>query len=211
MQENMVVGIFNVESEAYQAMAELKREPGNEKSLISQVVLAKKENGVIRMLDSFDTGAVTLDDTLAGGLAGALIGILGGPIGVLLGYSYGTLLGSMMDSCDAVDQASMIEQIANKMEDGDVIIVALAAEEDEAILDAAFTKFDSTVVRFDAAVIAQEVEEARVMEKEMARRARAEMRKEKNDEFKSKVEERRAKMKDQFGQFKNDHFKKAEA
>ena len=32
----------------------------------------------------------------------------------------------------------MIEQLANKTVDGDVVIVALAAEEDEAVLDDAF-------------------------------------------------------------------------
>ena len=205
MTENMVVGIFNVESEAYQAMTELKQNPASEKALISQAVLAKKENGEIKVIDSFDTGAFTLDDTLVGGLAGAFIGILGGPIGILLGGSYGALLGAMVDSGDALDQASMIEQVANKTMDGEMVIVALASEDDEAVLDAQFAKFDTTVMRYDAAVVAQEVEEARMMEEEMARQARAEFRKEKNDEFKNKVETHRAKIKDHFAQLKEKH------
>ena len=202
MAVNMVVSIFFVESEGYQAMTELKQNPGNEKSIVSQAVLAKKEDGVIKTLDSFDSGAATLDDTLLGGLAGACIGILGGPIGVLLGGSYGALLGSAMDTADALDQASMIAQVADKIQDGECVIVALAAEEDEAILDEKFKNYHTTTLRYDAAVVAEEVEEARMMEAEMARQAQAELRKEKSDEFKAKVEERRAKIKEQFADFK---------
>ena len=57
-----------------------------------------------------------MDDTAVGGMIGALFGILGGPIGVLLGGSYGALIGSALDAGDAIDQASLLEQIAEKME-----------------------------------------------------------------------------------------------
>ena len=202
MAENMVVSIFNVESEGYQAMTELKQNPGDEKSVLSQAVLAKKEDGAIKVLDSFDTGVFTADDTLMGGLVGACIGILGGPLGVLLGGSYGALVGTALDTGDALDQASLIEQVAGKMQDDDCVLVALASEEDESVLDEKLAKYDTVVLRYDAAVVAQEVEEARMMEAEMARQARAEFRKEKSAEFKSKVEERRAKIKDQFAEVK---------
>ena len=52
MNENIVIGIFNVESEGYQAMTELKQEPRSEDLILSQAVLAKKENGAMKMLDS---------------------------------------------------------------------------------------------------------------------------------------------------------------
>ena len=41
MTENMVVGIFNVESEGYQAMTELKQNPANETACCSIADLAK--------------------------------------------------------------------------------------------------------------------------------------------------------------------------
>ena len=50
----------------------------------------------------------------------------------------------------------------------------------------------------DAAVVAQEVERAREMEEEMQRLARIELRKQRTDEFKAKVEEKRAKLKAKF-------------
>lgn len=204
MAVNMVVSIFYVESEGFQVMTELKQSPLNEKSIISQAVMAKKEDGAIKVLDSFDTGAGTLDDTIIGGLAGAFLGILGGPIGVLLGGSYGALLGSAFDTTDAINQASMIETVANKINDGECVIVALASEEDESILDEKFQNYHTTVLRYDAAVVAQEVEEARMAEAEMARQARAEFRKEKNSEFKSKVEVRRARIKEQFEELQSE-------
>ena len=83
--QNIVVASFEIESEGYQAITELKNNPGEENSLISQAILVKKEAEGIKVLDSFDTGVDTIDDTLKGGLIGTAIGIIGGPIGLLLG------------------------------------------------------------------------------------------------------------------------------
>lgn len=197
MAQNIFAAIFDVESEAYQAFSELKQNPVNEKSLLSQVALIKRENGAINVLDAFDTGAATLNDTAIGGLVGAFLGILGGPIGVLLGGSYGALVGSVVDSGDAIGQASLIEQIAGKMEDGDIVLVGLAAEDDESILDEKLSKFKVTIMRYDAIAVAEEVAEAEAVEAEMARQARASMRKEKRAEFKEKAAARRAELRKQ--------------
>ena len=189
MAQNIVVSIFEVESEAYQALTQLKQAPGNDKSYVPSAILVKKENGALRMLDGFDTGATTTDDTAIGGLVGALIGIIGGPIGVLLGGSYGMLVGSAFDSSDALANASLLEQIAGKLEEGEIAIVALAFEEDEAILDEKFSGFKTIIARFDAATVAAEVEEAQKMAKEMARQARKELRDEKKAARKEKRDE----------------------
>ena len=162
MEQNIVVSLFEVESEAYQAMTQLKQYPGDEKSYISAAALVKKENGVLRTLDGFDTGSNTTDDMAFGGLVGALFGILGGPIGVLLGGSYGMLVGSAFDTDDAIMNASLLEQIAGKMEEGEVAIIGLAFEEDEAIFDQKLAGFKTTIARFDAAAVAAEVEGWRV-------------------------------------------------
>ena len=100
MAQNIVVGLFEVESEAFQAMTELKQNPGTEDSYLTAAALIKKENGTLVTTDSFDTGLHTTDDMAAGGLVGALVGVLGGPIGVLLGGSYGALVGSVLDAGD---------------------------------------------------------------------------------------------------------------
>ena len=201
--QNIVVASFEIESEGYQAITELKNNPGEENSLISQAILVKKEAEGIKVLDSFDTGVDTIDDTLKGGLIGTAIGIIGGPIGMLLGGSLGYMTGAGMDTADAIDNASMLEQIAGKLNEGDVALIGLADEEDEALIDKKLAKFKIILARYDAAVVAQEVDAAREMQAEMARQAREELRKQKSDEFKEKVETRRDKIKDQFNELKD--------
>ena len=194
MAQNIIVSLYEVESEAFQVMTELKQNPGNEASYLTGAALVKKENGVLRTLDAFDTGAHTSDDMAIGGLVGALVGVLGGPIGVLLGGSYGMLVGSVVDTDDAVQGVSLIEQTALKMEDGEVAVIGLAFEEDEAVLDAKLGKYKATIARFDAAAVAVEVEEAQAMAKEMARQARKELRDEKKAERKEKRAEKKEKL-----------------
>ena len=202
MAQNIVVSLFEVESEAYQALTQLKQYPGDERSYITAAALVKKENGALHTLDAFDTGANTTDDTAIGGLVGALFGILGGPIGVLLGGSYGMLVGSAFDADDSLMGISMLEQIAGKLNDGEVAIIALAFEEDETILDQKLSGFKTIIARFDAAVVAAEVEEAQMMADEMARQARKELRDEKKAARKEKREEKKAKLSAEWEGFK---------
>ena len=211
MAQNIVVGLFEVESEAYQAMTELKQNPGDEKSYVSTAALVKKENESLRTLDAFDTGANTTDDMAIGGVVGALFGVLGGPVGVLLGGSYGMLLGSAFDTDDALANASLLEQIAGKMENGEVAIIGLAYEEDEAILDEKLSGFKTTIARFDAADVAAEVEEAQQLEEEMARQARKELRDEKKAARKEKRAEKKEKMSAEWEGFKAKFRKKDKA
>lgn len=211
MAQNIVVSLFKVESEAYQAMTQLKQYPGDEKSYVAAAALVKKENGTMHTLDAFDTGANTADDMAVGGLVGALFGILGGPIGILLCGSAGILVGSAFDADDSVMNVSMLEQIAGMMVENEVAIVGLAYEEDEAILDQKFAAFDTTIARFDAAAIAAEVEEANQMQEEMARNARAQLRDEKKAARREKKEEKKAKLSADWEGFKAKFKKKDDA
>lgn len=202
MAQNILVSIFEVESEAFQALTQLKQAPGNDKSYMPSAILVKKENGTLHMLDGYDTGATTTDDMAIGGLVGALIGILGGPIGVLIGGSYGMLVGSAFDANDALVNASLLEQIAGKLEEGEVAIIGLAYEEDETILDEKFAGFKTIIARFDAATVAAEVAEAEKMANEMARQARQELRDQKKAARKEKREEQKAKLAAEWEGFK---------
>lgn len=192
--ENVVMVLFNVESEAYQALAQLKRDPVNANYTISQIGLVKKQNGRILPLEGFDSGVNTTDDTLAGGLIGSLIGILGGPLGVLFSGSVGALLGSSLDTEDALKNASMLEKVSEKLQDDQVALAALIQEDDETVFDRAVSGFNTEIMRWDAASIAAEVEEAEKLEKEMRRTAREELRKKKKEERKQDFEQRRAKI-----------------
>jgi uncharacterized membrane protein len=202
MAQNIIVSLFEVESEAYQALSELKKYEGSEKSFLMQAVLVKKENGALQYLDGFDTGNDTLDDMAVGGLVGALFGILGGPLGVLLGGSYGALIGSAVDAGDALDDATLLERISGKLVDGEVAVICLAYEEDESVIDGMLNKFKTVIARFDADVVADEVEEAARVEEEMARAAKQELRAAKKAEKKQNREDRKAKRAAEFEAFK---------
>jgi hypothetical protein len=192
MAKNVLIGLFEVESEAFQAMTELRSNPGTDKSYLSQAILVKKENGTLNALDSFDTGSETLNDTAKGGIIGALIGILGGPIGVLLGGSLGALIGSSVDTDEALENASVLEQVAGKMDDGDVAIIGIAIEENEAVLDQKLQQYKTIIIRCDAEVVEAEVAKAEEIEKEMAKDARKALREEKKAARKEKWDDKKA-------------------
>ncbi len=200
--QNIIAANFEVESEGYQAITTLGQNPLTERSAILEMALVKKTNGSLSVCDTFNSGVHTSNDTVRGSLIGGLLGILGGPIGVLLGGSTGALTGSVIDAGDAKDSASMIERVASKMFDGDVSLIILAEEENEADLDIRLGRYKTQILRFDAAVIAAEVEEAQELQKEMERQARLKLRETKKEEYKKKIEEKRSKIAEDFAGFK---------
>lgn len=189
MDKNVIVTVFKVESEGYQALTELKQAAGAESYFVTAAALVKKEKETCIVLDGFDTGAKTVDDEIRGGIIGMLVGVLGGPVGMLLGAGYGALVGMNLDAADALYGASMLEQIADKLDDGMVALVALADEETPDALDAKLSKFDAVIARFDAKAVAEEVDEACEMQVEMARQARMQLRKEKKETVREELEE----------------------
>ena len=198
MKENLILVNYSVESEAYQALSELKREAANANYTISQAVIVKKENGKLSMMDGFVNGATAGDDTMTGGLVGSLIGILGGPLGILLGGSMGMLIGGAVDAGDIAGNASLLEKAGDGIADGETAILLLAQEEYETALTAKLNRFSVSITRFDAAEVAAEVEHAREVEKQMAREAREKMREERTEAFRETVEKKSEELKNWF-------------
>ncbi|MER2143197.1 MAG: DUF1269 domain-containing protein [Eubacteriales bacterium] len=205
---NIIAAIFDVESEGYQAISTLSKTPIIEETSILQMALVKRENGSLKVCDSYDSGIHTTDDMLLGGLLGGLFGVLGGPVGVLLLGSYGTLAGSLVDTADALDSATVMEKVADKLVEGEVALVMLAEEINEEEIDNKLKGFKVTIARFDAAAVAEEVEQAKETEKEMERLARKELRAAKKEERKDKREAKKAEISANFAAFKEKHKKK---
>ena len=199
---NIVAAIFEVESEGYQALTTLAKTPILNDTTVLQMALVKRDNGYLKICDSFDSGIHSTNDTLIGGLVGSVVGMLGGPIGMLLMGSYGALVGSVVDTGDSLGSASLIEKVAEKLQDGEMAMIALVDEASEAELDKALAGFKVTIARFDAVVIAEEVEEAQKIQKEMARQTRKQLRDAKKQERKEKREARREKIKSDFAAFR---------
>ncbi len=198
MKENLILVGYKVESEAYQALSELKHETSNANYTISQAVIVKKEENKLTVMDGFVNGAMNGDDTWKGSLIGSLVGVLGGPLGVLLGSSLGMLIGGAMDVNDMADNASLLEKAGDSIREGETAILLLAQEEYETALTAKLNRFDVTITRFDAAEIAAEVEHAREVEKQMAKEAREKMREARSAEFRENVAKKSEELRDWF-------------
>lgn len=92
-ESNVLLTLFAVSGEAYQAFNELKVYHQTAKTIIAQAVLTKKQNGVITTVHGFDVSEKIDSGMLTGGLIGGLLGIIRGPLGMLLVGSLGALIG----------------------------------------------------------------------------------------------------------------------
>ncbi len=198
MAERIITSVFQVESEAYQALSELRKDAVNNNYVISQIALVKNEGGRIVTKDFFDTGVDTFNDAPLGGLIGSFVGVLGGPIGILLGGGLGYLAGSALDASDAGDNLSLIERVSNQIVDGETALITLVKEEVEGSYESRLARWETTVVAEDAAEVSAEIEKAEQLQAEMEKNARKHMREEKKQAGKEKLEEHRTKIKEQF-------------
>lgn len=199
--ENIVTVIFEVESEAYKAFSELRSVPFGENYAVAEASLLKREGDAIIVADAFDAAGVTADDTATGLIVGSLVGILGGPLGVLLGAGAGALIGNTYDAVDAIDSASLLEVTASKLYDGEVAIVALVQEQEPAF-DAAFSAYETTIVRHFAVDVMEEVDLARDAAADFENQLRQQLRAERKAERAEKLDERKAKVQSRFAELK---------
>lgn len=203
MKENIVIASFSVESEAYQAITEIRANPLTEHYAVLQGQVLKNENGRLEEKDGFSTDITTGDDTFAGGMIGSLVGILGGPLGMLLSGSMGALIGAGVDAGDAESEAALLEKAGEKINKGDTAILLLVQEDSEDELNKEFSKFQSTVTRLDAAEVSAEIEHAKEVEEQMAKEARDKLRAQKSEAFKENVSKKRDALKEKFSKFVN--------
>ena len=198
--ENVLIVYFNIESEGYQAFAEMRQDTFSEDKsfLVEQASLFKREDGNIITKDLFNNEQSKSDGLVIGTIVGSFLGVLGGPLGVLLGMGMGATIGSIPALHDAEDNAGLLQSVTSRLQDNDSAIIAVVQEENEAQLDDYFAKFNTTIVRYDAHVIEEEIEYAEELQQELARQAHIQMRKERSENRKHKVEEKRAEIKARF-------------
>ena len=198
MKQNVIVALFDVPSEAYQAFSELKAYTQTADTLIAQAVLIKKENGLIIPAESTDFTANTEGGAWTGGLIGALVGILGGPIGMLLGGTAGALIGSDAGTAATIGEGLLLENTAQKLNDGSTAVIILAQESDESVLDGFFNRFKTVILRQDATVVQRDVLAAVEAQREVERQAHEGWKKQRKAEFKEKLETFKADIKQKF-------------
>ena len=196
--ENVVVSIFDIESEAFQAFSELKQFDQTENTKLAQALIVKAENGVINVKDNFDLIDSIGDGYFEGGLIGSLIGILGGPLGVLFGFAVGGVIGGSVGSYEELANSALIITVSNKLTNGEVAIIALVQENDESVLNAIFEKYQVDIVRWDVATVAAEIESALKIQKDLEHQAKARLIADKKEARREKFDKLIANIKEKF-------------
>ena len=206
--ENIVVSIFRVESEAFQAFSELRQFGQTENTKLAQASIVKAEDGIIKVKDSFDLMNSFGSDYFEGGLMGSLIGILGGPLGVLFGFVAGGTIGASIDLDKELDkelaESALITTVSEKLTNGEVAIIALVQENDESVLNAIFEKYQTIIARWDIATVAAEVESALQIQQDLAHQAEARLIADKKEARKEKFDKLKADIKEKFDKLKAD-------
>ena len=133
---------------------------------------------------------------------GAVIGLLGGPIGVLFGYGMGSLSGLAAGDTIDTEETGLIDVVSQKLTNGETAVVALVQEDNEAVIDAYFTKYDTQIVRWDVETVVAEIEAALQVQEDLYNQARAQMKAERKAERKAKLEEFKANVKAKFDKLK---------
>ena len=191
--ENVLIIYFNVESEGYQAFSEISHSAfsKDKSTLIEQASLIKREKGNIIAKEVLHNGKERNEDIIVGTIIGGFLGVLAGPLGVLLGMGVGATLTSLSFNEDE-ENTGLIHSVTSRLQDNDIAILAVVQEENEAILDDYFAKFDTTIVRYDAHVIEEEIEYAEKLQKDLVHQARVQMRQERSEERKRIANQKRA-------------------
>ena len=202
--ENVVVSIFHIESEAFQAFSELKQFVQTENTKLAQALIVKAENGVINVKDNFDLIDSIGDGYFEGGLIGSLIGILGGPLGVLFGFAVGGVIGGSVGSYEELANSALIITVSNKLTNGEVAIIALVQENDESVLNAIFEKYQVDIVRWDVATVAAEIESALKIQKDLEHQAKARLIADKKEARREKFDKLKANIKEKFSKILTD-------
>ena len=186
---NVLIIYFNDESEGYEAFSDISHHHFFElkTTIIEQASLIKREDGNIIAKDVFYNGQNKNEGLVIGTIAGSLLGVLAGPLGVLLGMGVGATIGSLTSLDETEENEGLLQSVTSRLQDNDIAILAVVQEENEALLDDYFAKFDTTIFRYDVHVIEEEIEYAEELQKELAHLARVQMR----QEVKRKVEEKR--------------------
>ncbi|MBL1126665.1 DUF1269 domain-containing protein [Streptococcus suis] len=196
--ENVVVSIFRIESEAFQAFSELKQFGQTENTKLAQVSIVKAENGIINVKDNFDLMNSLENDYFKGGLIGSLVGILGGPLGVLLGFAAGGMIGASIGSDKELANSALITTVSENLTNGEVAIIALVQENDESVLNAIFEKYQTHIARWNVATVLAEVESALQIQQDLAHQAKARLIADKKEARHEKFDKLRADIKEKF-------------
>lgn len=200
---NVILNIFDVESEAFQSFNELKNFKQTENTKIAQIALVQNVEGRITVKDFYDFVDSANEEAFEGTLIGALIGIIGGPLGMLFGASLGGLEGLTIGTSVDTTEASLVQYIANKLSPNETAIIALVEEKDEKVINALFSKYKTQIIRWEAERVADDIVAAIKVQENLYHQAQVELKAERKKERTQKVQEFKDRIKKEFATLKS--------
>jgi uncharacterized membrane protein len=180
-ENNVLVIHFPESSKAFEALSELKDQPG----VRGAAVVERTADGQVRLADGYSPDGGS--GVAVGGLVGSLIGILAGPVGVLLGWSTGMLVGMAYEADEVADADDGFTILSHSIPAGSNALVVEMTETSHAIADDVAKRLDGTITRLPATDVQSEIESAREAARKAAAEARKVRRGARRAEFKEKL------------------------
>jgi uncharacterized membrane protein len=180
-ESNVLVMQFPDSSKAFQALSEMKGQPG----VSGAAVVERTPEGQLRVADSYTPNVGS--GVAVGGMVGALIGILAGPLGVLLGWSTGVLTGAAYETREQYDTDDGFTILSQSIPAGGNALIVEMNETSHAIADDVTAKLEGTIVRIPATEMEAEIKAAQDAAENAADEARRARRASRRAEFKEKL------------------------
>jgi uncharacterized membrane protein len=196
-QHNVIAVNFQDDSQAYQALSQLKELDGQSQiGLRAAAVVVRGEDGKIVVKEQVGEGEI--EGAATGGILGLLIGIIGGPFGILIGGATGLVIGALFDVEEEDQTESVLGEFSKQARVGHPALLAEAFEPGDEPIDAAMSRLSGNVLRRPVDVVEAEMASAREAQrvaKHEARKALHEQqRAQKKAEVETKVEDLKAKL-----------------
>lgn len=201
MKENIVMATFKNEEEARKAFDVIKNVENSNLDLgyfVYQGAIVENKNNRFEVLDQYSKRFFEYKNTMMGGSVGILLGVIIGPLAGFVLAGLGAMIGSEFDILDLESSENMLYQMYSRILEGEIAIIAIVQEESELEFNASVGKNAQAIYRWDAAEINEEAEYAMNLRESLLKEARLELKKEKTDARKKKIEEYKQNIKNEF-------------
>ena len=180
-EKNVLIFSFSDPSKAYQALSEIKRQPGVD----GAAVVERNAEGEVRIADGYTPNLGT--GTTVGGAVGAVIGILAGPLGVLLGWSTGMVAGMAYETGEAADAEDGFTVLSSRIPVSGSALLVDMTETSHAVADDIANRLGGYVTRVPVSEVEAEVAAAQDAARAAAKEARRVRRENRSAAFKEKA------------------------
>ena len=144
---NLIVLSFTDEAKTIEASHKLAElESFGDISIFEKVIVKKGANGEFITLQAETSDGLRM---VSGMAIGTLVGAIGGPVGMLVGMLSGTALGAVVETEYIDFSEEVVRKVTDRLEVGDVAILAEISEDSPAFVDGAVTPLGGNIFRYN--------------------------------------------------------------